>query len=112
MEQIYDKQLDFEIPILSLQLMFDLAPFFPLFDAQAVVRVVYIFGNIFMFVSSPISLVKESSLLVKCQFWMVYTKSFVSMDWWKHLQEIPYFMGKKRWFPVDFPNNQSVDRPW
>jgi hypothetical protein len=103
MEQIYDKQLDFGMPILSLQLMFDLAPFFSkLFDAQAVVRVVYIFGNIFMFVSSPISLVKESSLLVKCQFWMVYTK---------HLQEIPSH-GKKRWFPVDFPNNQSVDPPW
>jgi hypothetical protein len=51
-----------------------------------------------MFVSSPISLVKESSLLVKCQFWMVYTK---------HLQEIPSH-GKKRWFPVDFPTTNPL----
>ena len=31
------------------------------------------------------------------------------IGWWENLQESPIFDGKKQWFPVDFPLNQSID---
>ena len=31
------------------------------------------------------------------------------IGWWENLQESPIFDGKKPWFPVNFPLNQSSD---
>ena len=38
---------------------------------------------------------------------------FISPAWLKEIRSSsPVFMGKTPWFPVDFPFNQSIDKPW
>ena len=71
--------------------------------------------------------VEPSSEFVRCMFffWIITDGyclvpindrrlfQFISPAWLKEIRSSsPVFMGKTPWFPVDFPFNQSIDKPW